>query len=183
MTKKRSERKDAHRLPPARPPRNASQAQVPSSPAGGPDFQREMRELSHKRLGLIWTSVKLGLPLEGEAGRTAQVMREHPEWHDLWDQLVESPGREVERDGVNPVVHIMFHGVVENQLAEDDPKETRLVLDALMQQGLDRHEAIHRIASVVTGEFFNVMTTNRPFDETAYVTELLDLIESDAARM
>jgi hypothetical protein len=62
---------------------------------------QKLRTLSHARLAPIWTSVQLGLPLDGEDGRTAQVMREHPEWYDTWDQLVETPGREVEVDGVN----------------------------------------------------------------------------------
>jgi hypothetical protein len=144
---------------------------------------QELRTISHARLALIWTSAQLDVPLEGEDERTAKVMREHPEYYDTWDQLVESPGQEVERDGVNPVMHIMIHGIVENQLAAGDPKETRLVLNALMQQGLDRHEAIHRIGYVLTGEIFDVMTTNRTFDEAAYVAELLDLTGSDATEM
>jgi hypothetical protein len=38
----------------------------------------------------------------------------------------------------------------ETQLAQDDPPEARCALTRLCQQGLDRHEAMHAAASVLT---------------------------------
>jgi hypothetical protein len=56
-------------------------------------------------------------------------------------------GIEVER----PQLHATMHAIVENQIAEGDRLPVRRILLRLMSEGLDRHEAIHAIASVVAG--------------------------------
>ncbi len=48
----------------------------------------------------------------------------------------------------NALVHATFHVAIESQLAEAIP-EVRDALDRLMGEGLDRHEAIHAIGSVL----------------------------------
>jgi len=44
-----------------------------------------------------------------------------------------------------------MHAVVENQIAEGDQLPVRRILLRLMAEGLDRHQAIHAIASVLAG--------------------------------
>lgn len=53
-------------------------------------------------------------------------------------------------------LHAAIHAVVENQLAErlTVVQET---LERLMAEGLDRHDAVHAIASVVTKHLWNAM--------------------------
>jgi hypothetical protein len=55
----------------------------------------------------------------------------------------------------NAPMHAMLHAVVENQIALGDETPVRLKARQLMAQGLDRHQAIHAIASVL----FNFMRT------------------------
>jgi hypothetical protein len=45
--------------------------------------------------------------------------------------------------------HALLHVIVENQIALGDETPVRLKVRQLMAQGLDRHEAIHAIASVL----------------------------------
>jgi hypothetical protein len=52
-----------------------------------------------------------------------------------------------ELPGVN--AHAMLHVVVENQVALGDETPVRDKLRQLMAQGLDRHDAVHAIASVL----------------------------------
>jgi hypothetical protein len=40
---------------------------------------------------------------------------------------------------------ICFYVIIENQLAEDNPKETRLTLERLFEEGLHRHDALHAL--------------------------------------
>ena len=47
------------------------------------------------------------------------------------------------------VLHATIHAVVENQIAEGDQLPVRRILRRLMAEGLDRHEAIHAIGSVL----------------------------------
>jgi hypothetical protein len=49
----------------------------------------------------------------------------------------------------NPQIHAVVHVIVENQLAERLPV-TADTLQRLMDEGLDRHEALHAIGSVLT---------------------------------
>lgn len=154
---------------------------VDGAPAQRDAIMAEMRMASRTHLGLIWRSVRLGLPLTGEDALTARIMRQHEAWYEVWDQLAEDPSRDVDVDGVSPILHIMFHGTVENQLAANDPEDVGLVLQALQRQGLDRHEAIHRVAAVQSEEVYAVLNEQRPFDKADYVRRLWELVEPGAA--
>jgi hypothetical protein len=57
----------------------------------------------------------------------------------------------------NRKVHATIHVVVENQVALGDQYAAKSVLERLMREGLDRHEAIHAIASVLTGRIFDAL--------------------------
>jgi hypothetical protein len=54
----------------------------------------------------------------------------------------------------NAQVHALMHVIVENQVALGDAFPARSVLVRLMGEGLDRHEAIHAIASVLAEQMF-----------------------------
>jgi HD superfamily phosphodiesterase len=58
----------------------------------------------------------------------------------------------------NETVHAVVHVIVENQVALGDRFPARAVLLRLMKEGLDRHEAIHAIGSVLSEEFFVAMS-------------------------
>jgi DNA polymerase III gamma/tau subunit len=104
-------------------------------------------------------------------------MREHLEYADVWDQLSELSDQEIERDGVNPIVHITAHQTVENQLAQNDPKEVRRTIKKLMRQGYSRHEAIHAVGSVVMDEIWYILKEKRPFDQARFLRGLRALTE------
>src|ERR1700692_4547823 len=57
----------------------------------------------------------------------------------------------------NATMHATVHVIVENQIALGDETPVRLKASQLMAQGLDRHEAIHAIASVLIGHLTEVM--------------------------
>jgi hypothetical protein len=56
----------------------------------------------------------------------------------------------------NPELHAIAHVVVENQVALGEATSVPATLDRLMDEGLDRHEAIHAIASVLMSIVYNV---------------------------
>jgi hypothetical protein len=144
-------------------------------PSPGNDPYQPLRHYSRQHTAILWQQSRLGVELTGEEGRLVKAMREHPEYYDLWDNLDGIGDDEVERDGVNPIMHVMFHAVIENQLAEANPAQVNRTLQALLSQGYDRHEAVHGIASVFMEEFFGVMKEQRPFNEQTYVRKLKKL--------
>jgi hypothetical protein len=55
-----------------------------------------------------------------------------------------------------PKVHAIFHAVVESQIA-DPELPVRSTVERLMDEGLDRHEAIHAVGSVLAGHMHDLM--------------------------
>ncbi len=74
------------------------------------------------------------------------------EWLALDEQertlLVEAYHRRVRVSLPNPKLHAIVHTIVENQLAENEATVVA-TLKRLRNEGLDRHEAIHAIGSVL----------------------------------
>jgi hypothetical protein len=56
----------------------------------------------------------------------------------------------------NLKLHAMTHVVVENQVALGEATPVPATLNRLMQEGLDRHEAIHAIGSILISIVFDV---------------------------
>jgi len=77
-----------------------------------------------------------------EAERRWQVVRSHGQ------QRIRLPSE---------TMHATIHVIVENQIALGDAFPAKGVLLRLMSQGLDRHEAIHAIGSVLSKTLFTAM--------------------------
>jgi Domain of unknown function (DUF1841) len=66
-----------------------------------------------------------------------------------------------QRDGVtlpSDSIHAAMHVIVENQIALGDETPARRAVERLMGEGLDRHEAVHAIGSVLAGKLFGAMS-------------------------
>ena len=87
----------------------------------------------------------------------------HPEaWLQLDEQeridLVIAYHRHYRRTmGHSPKLHGTVHAIVENQVAAGDATVVPATLARLMREGLDRHDAIHAIGSVLAGIIFDVV--------------------------
>jgi hypothetical protein len=55
--------------------------------------------------------------------------------------------------------------VVENQLRDGTPAETRATLERLMGEGVSRDRAVELIACVVSCEIFDVLKSGLPYQE------------------
>jgi len=60
--------------------------------------------------------------------------------------------------GGSAKAHAATHVIVENQVAMGDATVVPATLDRLMREGLDRHEAVHAIGSVLLKIVFDVTT-------------------------
>lgn len=99
------------------------------------------------------------------------ILSEHPEVKVLWERRADLAGP-VEINGVNPILHVMLEGVIENQLNEAEIPEVRETLERLEKTGLSRHAARATIAEVFTSHFFDIMKNQKPFDREKYVRQL-----------
>ena len=72
--------------------------------------------------------------------------------------------------------HALLHCVIENQIAMEGELPVAAALQRLLEDGLDRHDAIHAIASVLANhlhEFFHGEDTARTHD--VYFAEISEL--------
>ena len=132
------------------------------------DIHRELKSLTRQRLRLIWEMAQMGVVLSDEDAVLVEALREHPEYYRVWDQADELSDEELIQDGVNPVLHVTIHQIVENQLAAKDLPVVHETLERLMRSGLSRHVAIHAIGSVLCEEIWEILDQDHPFDEERY---------------
>jgi hypothetical protein len=76
--------------------------------------------------------------------------------------LVESYHRNAGIRLPNSRLHATFHVIAENQAALGDQTPVRKTLERLMNEGIDRHEAIHAVASVLTQYISDVLKGSSP---------------------
>jgi hypothetical protein len=66
---------------------------------------------------------------------------------------------------------------VENQIAEDNPPETKITLARLIALGESRENAIRYIASVLSVEIFDALKNKNTYNEQRYISNLKALPE------
>jgi hypothetical protein len=67
--------------------------------------------------------------------------------------------------------HAAFHTIVENQVAEGLRGACEAV-NRLQEEGLERHDAIHAVGSVVAGHIHNALASKREVDQREYDAKL-----------
>ena len=78
---------------------------------------------------------------------------------------------------LDPELHAQIIGIVERQLAENAPPETRRTLDRLLGAGYSPEHAQRLIGLAVAIELVEEVVARKPFDESRYVANLQRLPE------
>ena len=71
----------------------------------------------------------------------------------------------------SPRMHAIMHAAIETQIADGRASASK-ALERMMAEGLDRHDAIHAVGSVLAKHMYAVMKNREPFDEKAYDADL-----------
>ena len=104
---------------------------------------------------------------------------------DSWTQIDESERHQLVLDWhrhgnitePNMAAHVAIHVAVENQVIDDSIPQVRETIARLMSEGLDRHDAVHAVGSVLAETMFNVMSTKSAGPEVnkKYLDRVLQL--------
>ncbi|MCK5885816.1 hypothetical protein [Alcanivorax jadensis] len=70
---------------------------------------------------------------------------------------------------------------VENQIADGHPREAGLVIMDLIGQGVDREEALGKMADVLAAHIAVTLKDEKSFDVNAYARDLLQLAQADTS--
>jgi Domain of unknown function (DUF1841) len=97
-----------------------------------------------------------------EDQRRLLVEAEHPDLK----QALDNGLNEVRSGGdvMSPRLHILMHEIVTNQLWADDPPEVWQTAKRLTGAGYERHNVIHMLGSVVSGQIWEAMANQVPYD-------------------
>jgi hypothetical protein len=98
------------------------------------------------------------------------VEQQHPEF----EQALEEDLDEIEVHGewINPRLHLAMHEIVATQLWNDDPPEVWETATRLLQDGYDRHEILHMLASPVVGQVWGALHDELPYDRDLHLAAL-----------
>ena len=78
----------------------------------------------------------------------------------------------MKRKQFNPQLQAAYLEIVENQLRDNNPPETRQTFDRLRGLKISERDAKLLIASAVAVETFEIMKTNEPFDRDRLIRNL-----------
>jgi hypothetical protein len=127
---------------------------------------------------IAWNKYREGSPLEPLEVMIADVISQHPEYH----QLLESPEPETLqqewtalRGETNPFLHMGLHLALHEQLSTDRPSGIRGVHTRLIGRIGDRHAAEHAMIECLAEALWQGQRDNRPPDEAAYLEKLKTL--------
>jgi hypothetical protein len=116
------------------------------------------------------------LDRDDEDERRILIEAEHPELKKALDEGRDEVhrGREV----MSPALHIAMHEIVTNQLWADDPPEMWQAAGRVSSAGYERHDVLHMLCSVVSGQVWEATANNAPYDIERVRLELAALPES-----
>jgi hypothetical protein len=137
------------------------------------DFS-ELGAISREIYYDIWQRVNASEELWGEEKIIGELMLQHKEYYDEWN----STDFDYEYDPdteVNPFLHIAVDTIVMNQMTQNDPPQTKLTYERLVNKGDSHLEAIHKIAAVIVEEIWYILKYKRMFDEKSYIAKLKKL--------
>ena len=76
---------------------------------------------------------------------------------------------------INPTLHVALHGVIANQVLNNEPPETWQTVQRLAGLGYDWHNVMHMIMGPVSAFLYQAMTAKQPFDREVYRRQLNEL--------
>ena len=79
---------------------------------------------------------------------------------------------------MSPNLHIAMHEIVANQIWDGEPPETWQTVQRLLEAGYDRHEVLHMLASIVSGDVYRALTEGQAHDPNATLAALAELPDS-----
>ena len=71
----------------------------------------------------------------------------------------------------------IFLVIIDNQIRDNNPPETKQTLDRLISEGISEKEAKDMIGGVVISEIFDVLKSKKEFNEERYIAALNKLPE------
>jgi len=124
-----------------------------------------------------WQKSKAGLPLNALEVRIVRVIRMHPEYHALFDDMERFLERDFHvDDGMNPYLHLSLHLALEEQAATRQPPEVAMALEQMVAvRHMDRHDAMHLLLEILAETVYLAQRRGDDPDVSEYARRLREL--------
>ena len=134
-------------------------------------FADQSREQLRSAYRDVWRKWRVRLPLQPLEMQIADVIREHPQYHDLL-QADASRKQEFEPDGENPFLHLGLHLALREQIGTDRPAGIAVIHRQLISLSQSAHLAEHRMMDVLAGVLAEFQHGRQPSPEARYLERL-----------
>lgn len=125
-----------------------------------------------------WQKAEAGLPLNALEVRIVRVIRMHPEYHPLFDDMERFLDRDFQvEDGMNPYLHLSLHLALEEQVATRQPPQAAQALEQMVAvKRMDRHEAMHRLLEILAETVHQAQRRGEEPDVAEYARRMQELM-------
>jgi hypothetical protein len=127
----------------------------------------------------VWRKLQQGTVLEPLQLIVADVLRAHPETHDLMnDPQVLTREFAPDEGNANPFLHFGLHVSIREQLQTDRPAGVTAVYQQLLSRIGDRHAVEHRLMDCLLQGLIEAQQSGRMPDEVAYLNNARNLLRT-----
>jgi Domain of unknown function (DUF1841) len=128
------------------------------------------RETIRKFFAETWHKAQIRLPLEPMEAIAADIIGQHPEFHEL---LIDPDAlqRDYQADlgEGNPFLHLSLHVAVHEQVSTDRPAGVRAAYQFLLGKLQNIHEVQHRMMECLLESLWQAVQENRAPNEASYL--------------
>jgi len=118
-----------------------------------------------------WSRFEAGLPLEPLQALVADVIAEHPEYHDeIMAPDAASKQFTVEAGTVNPFLHMGMHIALREQVGTDRPGGLKAEYKKLLKAVGNQHETEHQMMECLGQVMWQAERDRQPPDERAFLS-------------
>ena len=119
----------------------------------------------------VWQKMQAGVPMTALETIIAEVIRIHPEYHDLLAQGVEMLDKDWLPEGgeTNPFLHMGMHIAIREQLSIDRPPGIKAAYEALLTQTRDVMATEHMMLECLGETLWRAQRERRMPDEQLYL--------------
>lgn len=122
-----------------------------------------------------WRKRTAGEPLSPLEAQIADVIAEHPEYHDAMGEDALSHDFSPEEGRSNPFLHMGLHLALREQVATDRPAGIAAVHGRVAARKGDAHLAEHAMIEILAETLWEAQRSGRPPDERQYLDRLRKL--------
>jgi len=119
----------------------------------------------------VWRKENERLPRTPLEDQAWQIIAHHPEYH----SILSNPSRFRDKDWTpeqgetNPFLHLSLHLAIVEQLGIDQPPGLKAAYSHLLHQGMEAHDADHRVIDALAETIWESQRTGMPPDGAAYL--------------